>query len=784
VINNDEIISTDNENTHQLHSEVVELLFQGSNRASISTFVVAIMLLSLLSGVITLKAAIMWLALMLAAYGYKFYLVNQFKKKSTAVSTTVSKAQHTLNWLKHFNIATLFCGLAWGASCLIIFPHNSTILQALLALVLAGISAGSLIAYSIKNSTSLFFIGGVAVFAIPAFLLEDSPYAKEIILLTGFFVLFVAMASKMLAQGLLDNIALRISADNRKNELSMLSQRQKLHMEHTPMGVIEWDANLKISSWNNAASSIFGYSYKDVVGKHISFLMPELEKQPADQIVQLLLSQESIQNNLKKVTHENGEAIFCEWHNTVLKDIHNKIVGLASLVQDKTTFIKAQNKIHQLAYYDSLTSLPNRGLLMDRLNQAVTFSVRSQSFGMVVYIDLDHFKSVNDAKGHAAGDHLLVTVANRLLNVVRKQDTVARVGGDEFVLVLSDIGKTDKEAQVFSKQIMDKIIQTIRMPVEFDNYQHQGSASIGVCIFKGDTISSDELLRRADMSMYLAKQQGRNSCKFYDETMQPKYDYQQELKNDLSTALSKNEFQLYLQGQFNQESDPVGAEVLLRWLHPKHGVISPLDFIPLAEESGLIVPIGGWVLNQACRLLKQWEASPLTNKLTLSVNVSAVQFNQVGFINEVESAIESSACNSTLLCLELTESAVVNSVEDIVYKMNYLSSMGITLSIDDFGIGYSSLAILKRLPLHELKIDKSFINDISQSGSTGTIAQTILQMGQNLGLNIVAEGVETQHQKEYLQKNGCEVFQGYLLGRPCRIEDFEKVITDKELLVA
>ena len=777
MLNSSDLHSKLSKSAHRVSSEVVALLFKGSNKATISTFVVAGMLLSLLSAVITIKAAILWIALMLLAYGQKLYLVAKFQKNE-------SNALHPSKWLMHFNISTLLCGLAWGSASLIIFPHNNTLLQALLALVLAGISAGSLIAYAIRTSTALAFVGGIAVLTIPAFLIQDSPYTKEIILLTSFFVVFVSMASKNLAQGLLDNIALRINADTQSKAINDLSQRQSLHMEHTPMGVIEWDADLNITSWNNACSSIFGYQYQEVVGKHISFLIPDLEDLSPDKAVQLLLSQEAIQSNLKKVTHKNGESIFCEWHNTVLKGSDKKIIGLASLVQDKTAFIKTQNKIHQLAYYDALTNLPNRGLLIDRLNQAISLGERSKSYGMVVNIDLDHFKSINDAKGHAAGDHLLITIANRLQKVVRKQDTVARVGGDEFVLVLSDIGKTDIEAQIFSRKIMDKIVKSIRMPVDYDHYQHNSSASIGVCIFKGGAISADELVRRADMSMYISRQQGRNGFQYYDETMKPKYDYQQELKNDLNSALANNEFQLYLQGQFDQESNYIGAEVLLRWQHPTHGLVSPLDFIPLTEESGLIVPIGSWVLNQACALLKQWEASPLTDKLTLSVNVSAVQFNQISFINEVESALQSSACNPTLLCLELTESAVVNSVEDIVYKMNYLSSMGISLSIDDFGIGYSSLSILKRLPLNELKIDKSFINDIVKSSSVGTIAQTILQMGKNLNLHIVAEGVETEHQKQYLKNNGCEVFQGYLLGKPCCIKDFEKAVAERELLIA
>ena len=428
MLNNSDLHSKLSKSARGVSSEVVALLFKGSNIATISTFVVAAMLLSLLSAVITIKAAIIWITLMLLAYGQKVYLVTKFQKNE-------SNALQASKWLMRFNISTLFCGLAWGSASLIIFPHNNTLLQALLALVLAGISAGSLIAYAIRTSTALAFVGGIAILTVPAFLIQDSPYAKEIILPSGFFVIFVAMASRMLAQGLLDNIALRINADTQSKAISDLSQRQSLHMEHTPMGVIEWDADLNITSWNKACTSIFGYQDEEIVGKHISFLIADLEGLSTEKALELLLSQEIIQNNLKKVAHKNGDAIFCEWHYTVLKGSDKKIIGLASLVQDKTAFIKSQNKIHQLAYYDALTNLPNRGLLLDRLNQVLSFSERSQSYGMVVYINLDHFKSINDAKGHAAGDHLLITIANRLQKVARKQDTVARIGGDEFVLV-------------------------------------------------------------------------------------------------------------------------------------------------------------------------------------------------------------------------------------------------------------------------------------------------------------------------------------------------------------
>jgi diguanylate cyclase (GGDEF)-like protein/PAS domain S-box-containing protein len=757
-------------NSHTISFEIVELLFKGTNMAVIAAFIVATILLSMLSGAITFKAAIVWITLMLVAYGHKLYLVAQFQKSNAS-------ALDATKWLKRFDISTLLCGLAWGSASLIIFPQNNTVLQAILALVLAGVCAGSLIGYSIRTSAALSFVGAVAIFSVPAFLIEDGPYTGKIILIAGFFVLFVAPSSKSLAQGLLDNMALRINAENQKKEISNLSLRQNLHMEHTPMGVIEWDSNLAITSWNKACSDIFGYSNMEIIGKHISFLMPDLMGNSTHEIIPLLLNQDANPINLKKIAHKSGEAIFCEWFNTALKNNDGEIVGLATLVQDKTVFIKTQNKIHQLAYYDALTKLPNRGLLLDRLNQAITISERSQTFGMVVYIDLDHFKTINDTKGHAAGDYFLKAISNQLQKAVRKQDTVARMGGDEFVLVLADIGKSDKEAHAFGQQIIEKIIQAIKIPVTYDGFQHQCSASTGICLFKGNAIDADELLRRADMSMYLSKKQGRNNHQYYDESIQPQYEYQLELKNDLSKALAGNQFQLYLQGQYNKDYKAVGAEVLLRWQHPKHGLVLPSDFIHLVEESGLIVSVGSWIIHEACVQLKQWEASPLTNKLTLSVNVSAVQFNHINFISDIESAIKLSGCDATRLCIELTESAVINSIEDIVYKMNYLNSMGISLSIDDFGIGYSSLFMLKRLPINELKIDKNFVQDITKGNVDGTLAQTILQMGKNLKLGIVAEGVETEYQMEYLRSHGCKVFQGYLFQKPCNISEFEKALT-------
>jgi diguanylate cyclase (GGDEF)-like protein/PAS domain S-box-containing protein len=760
-------------NQSQITPDIVALLFKDTHKALLAAAISCVVLLFALRNSLTPKPTVLWVSLLLIAYVLRLICTTRYTQSSA--KTTDSQA-----WLSCFRFTSSLCGLAWGSASFFIFPQHNTELQAFMALILAGICAGALINYSIDSKTAIGFVGGAALLASPAFMLENSSFSIVILVMAYIFTTYMAIASKRLARGLIDNITLRVDAENQKNQISALSQKQNLHMEHTPMGVIEWDANLVITSWNKACASIFGYSTDEVLGKHAGFLMSELNNKSTNtNIVETFLNQD--QDHLKKILHKNGDIIYCELFNTIIKDsLTNEVVGYASLVQDKTAFVQTQEKIHQLAYYDVLTGLPNRGLLLDRLNQAIAACERTQSYAMLVFIDLDHFKTINDIKGHAAGDFLLRTIASRMQKTIRKQDTVARMGGDEFVLVFGEIGQTADKALTFSHQIVEKISQAIKVPVDYDAYQHQSSASVGICLFKDNNLSADELLRRADMAMYLAKKKGRNCYEHYDESMQPKYDYQMQLKQDLNHALVNNQMQIVLQGQFDNDLQSIGAEILLRWFHPQLGLIMPADFIPIAEESGLIIPIGHWVLQQACTLIKKWESSPTTRNLTVSVNVSALQFNHVHFIDQVENAVKLANCDASKLCIELTESAVIQNIDDVATKMNLLRSMGISLAIDDFGIGYSSLSILKGLPLTELKIDRSFVNDMVKSDVEASIVQTILQMGKNLKLRIVAEGVETEQQMAALQHYGCGLFQGYFFERPCEVNTFEKNLSLKE----
>jgi len=452
--------------------------------------------------------------------------------------------------------------------------------------------------------------------------------------------------------------------------------------------------------------------------------------------------------------------------------------SLANSLRENISLRIASNldnkKVHQLAYYDFLTGLPNRRLLTDRLNQAFARCVRHQSYGAVLCLDLNNFKGLNDSKGHQAGDELLQQVAFRLQQCLRKKDTIARMGGDEFIAVLDELSTDKAEAITAAQTTAEKMMAVFSQPFELQNSKYRTAPSIGICLFLGDLLKEDEVLRRADIAMYQAKKSDNlNSIQMYDEAVHPAVEMRATLENELAFALQGKQLLLYYQVQVNELQQPTGAEVLLRWQHPTLGMIPPDQFIPIAEETGEIVSIGQWVLAQACQQLKHWSQSVHTAQLKLSVNVSAIQFSQPDFVQMVKETVLASGCDASCLRLELTESLIVKNIDEVIEKINALKVLGITFSLDDFGIGQSSLSVLKRLPLDELKIDRSFIKDIVHNNYDSFIVQTIINMGKNLSHSVIAEGVEMQQQMVMLQNMGCHAFQGYLFSRPLPLHEFE-----------
>ena len=436
--------------------------------------------------------------------------------------------------------------------------------------------------------------------------------------------------------------------------------------------------------------------------------------------------------------------------------------------------------LQSLATSDPLTRLPNRRLLLDRLKQAQAASARSGQSGALLFIDLDDFKSLNDTLGHDIGDLLLQQVGQRLELCVREGDTVARLGGDEFVVMLENLSGKELEAAAQAEAVGEKILAALNQPYRLAAHEYNSSPSIGITLFDGHRQSMDELMKQADIAMYQSKRAGRNTLCFFDPQMQDTINARVVLEGELRKALENGQFQLYYQIQMDSAYHPLGAEALIRWVHPEHGLVPPADFIPLAEQTGLILSIGQWVLEAACAQISAWQRDALTRDLVLSVNISARQFLQPGFVEQLQSVLQRHAVDPGLLKLELTESMLLENVEESIATMKALKDMGVRFALDDFGTGYSSLQYLKRLPLDQIKIDRSFVLDIVADSSDKMIVSTIIAMAQSLNLNFMAEGVETEAQRQFLTNSGCVLYQGYLFGKPVPLAEFESQLRQWE----
>ena len=427
---------------------------------------------------------------------------------------------------------------------------------------------------------------------------------------------------------------------------------------------------------------------------------------------------------------------------------------------------EAEERINALAFYDPLTGLPNRRLLGDRLRRALSACRRHRQRGALLFLDLDNFKTLNDTLGHELGDALLKEVASRLLGCVRDTDTVARLGGDEFVVVLEELDGHIPLASEETQAVADKILAALGRPYRLGGQTHASSASIGATLFDGSGDEGDELFKQADLAMYQAKAEGRNRLCFYGQAMRDRLTARTQLENELREAIEARQFILHYQPQVDAAGRLIGAEALLRWLHPRRGVVPPGEVIPIAEETGLILPIGHQVIELACAQLAQWAGMADRAGLTLSINVSARQFRHAGFVDDVRTALRDTGANPARLRIELTESMLLEDIDEVIERMTELRGLGVSFSLDDFGTGYSSLAYLKRLPLAELKIDHSFVRDVLVDANDAAIARTIIALAHTMGLEVIAEGVETEAQRALLAEGGCDAYQGYLFGRP------------------
>ena len=529
-----------------------------------------------------------------------------------------------------------------------------------------------------------------------------------------------------------------------------------------------------VTSWNRAAERIFGYTAQEMIGHSVLSLLPAERQQEEQNFLGAVARGESIYQFETERIRKDGRLIDVSFTISPIRNLQNQIIGVSATARDISERKRAESQIERLAFSDPLTGLPNRRLLMDRLERALVLAHRNQQLSAVLFIDLDNFKMVNDPLGHDTGDVLLKDVAMRLKSCVREGDTVARLGGDEFVVLLENLNGGTIEATEQSGVVGSKILTALSKPYQLDSHEQYGSASIGVTLFGADRKETvEELLKRSELAMYDAKAAGRNVLRFFEQEMKAVVSARVQLEEGLRHALQGDQFVLYYQPQGDDITHLTGAEALVRWRHPQRGLVSPGDFIAVAEASGLILPLGRWVLHAACTQLALWAAQPGMAHLIISVNVSAREFRQPKFAEEVRHIINETGANPRRLKLELTESVLVEDVEEIISKMNVIKELGVSFSLDDFGTGYSSLSYLKRLPLDQLKIAQEFVRDILIDSNDAAIAKMVIVLAEALGLQVIAEGVETAAQRDLLLGLGCHHYQGYLLSAPVPIETFE-----------
>jgi diguanylate cyclase (GGDEF)-like protein/PAS domain S-box-containing protein len=553
--------------------------------------------------------------------------------------------------------------------------------------------------------------------------------------------------------------------ERKKSEL--LIEKQSIALEATANAIVITDAHARVEWVNPAFLKLTGYSLKEALGRKMQDLVKSGHQDEAfyKKMWKTISAKKIWRGDL---VNKNKDGIFYNEYMTITPviDRNDQISNFIAIKEDISQRKASEKEIQELAFYDSLTGLPNRRLFMEQLQHAVLSSSRHQSYSALLFIDLDNFKIINDTYGHDVGDLFLTDVASRINLCVRNKDIVARLGGDEFVILLEQLGSDSKEAISITLRIGKKIIAHLNQEYCAHTVRHKGSGSIGICMFLNEYDKAEDILKRADTAMYKAKDTGRNQLCFFDPLMQQELEHRAQLEKELWQAIANKELCLYYQIIINDKQAVVGVEALLRWLHPERGIVGPDKILSLIESNNMIIPIGDWIVDEGLKQLSKWQKCETLKILILSLNISAVQFQKEDFVTKLSANIKRRNIDCSRLYLELTESSLIYDIESTINKIEELRGMGIHIAIDDFGTGYSSLSYLKQFKLDQLKIERLFVRDILIDQDDLILVKTIINMGKNLGLDVVAEGVENQQQFEVLKAAGCTKFQGYWVNRP------------------
>ena len=750
-----------------LENEQVALAYRHMRLSSLAVLINMIILTWVLWGIVNTTILEAWCSAHIIVIVWRWLKCREYRFDYR--SRTVSE------WKNSFLIGMSFSAVIWGVTPIVLFP-TSILHQTFLVIILAGMSAGAVSTLTSIRYTAQMYLTVIILPMVAAMVMqEDSLYAVLAFVMLFYWVLLLVVAHRIY-NNITSALQSRILHERALLELQLSEERFETIFKEAPTGIFYYDNDLIVLDSNSEMLNILQISREQMIGL-------DLRKLPDPCLNEAISAHKKGEKGYYEgpyTTMINKIDLWITLKTSPIYDANRTIIGGVAIVNDITERRIAQEKMQHQAYFDALTDIPNRLLLTDRIEQSLAQYRRHNNLLAVLFLDLDHFKSINDSLGHHIGDVLLIETAKRLVSVCREGDTVARLGGDEFVILLNELGSDPLVAATRAELVAEKIHEILSLVFDVGlNEPIVTSSSIGIALVGTDEHTANDLLKFADTAMYQAKKEGRNTTRFYQEQMDQWIKKRLFLENSLRQAIKNGELELYYQPLVEISSKNImGAEALLRWNHPTMGLVMPDDIISIAEESGLIIPIGDWVLREACIQFVRWKREhPKGDELKrLSVNVSVIQFRQNDFVDKVIGIITETEIDPSMLEIELTESVIIEKMDMVIAKIKQLKALGIGVSMDDFGTGYSSLSSLKQLPISTLKIDRSFIRDIMIDGDDAALVETIVAMASIFKLDVIAEGVETMEQLKFLEYFKCRYFQGYLCSKPVVVDEFEVLL--------
>ncbi|WP_428737777.1 putative bifunctional diguanylate cyclase/phosphodiesterase [Sulfurimonas sp.] len=749
------------------HAKLVKIAYEHLKVSSIAIAVNAVLLAYILYPYVDNTILVIWLVLTVSVTMYRFFLAKRYHKDPTKMTAQ--------QWEYKFLIALFFSSVLWTTIPIFFFVEGNYMVQAAVLIVYAGLAAGAVSSLaSLKKAFRMFLLVLMVPIIIILFL-QNTQVHFAMGLLVSLYLALVLVVGERFYGNYRSILESKMMYEEEKEKFSVSRERFEILFKSAPVGFFFYDQDFIIREVNQKFVEFLEAPKEFLIGLN-------LKQIPDQRIFPALQSAMDNINGMYEGEYKSQykkKQMYVDLQTSPLRDTSGKVIGAIGIVNDITEKMHALKQIEHQAMYDTLTNIPNRLTLIERVERELIRFKRHNVIFAVLFLDLDHFKNINDSLGHAVGDSLLNEVASRLQSIVRSEDTVARIGGDEFVILLPDLSYDEKMAANKAERIALKIYTVFEEPFSILDHQLSISTSIGIALASNEDENADDILKHADIAMYQAKKEGRATSRFYQQQMDIWIKRRLELENGLRNSFYNNELQVYYQPIVEvQSGNIIGAEALLRWNSKEFGSVSPVEFIPVAEESGLIIQIGDFVMRKAFSQFVKWkqECKDTLKLEKIAINISVRQFSRVDFIANVKNAISMSKIEANNIEMEIVESIIIDDLVKAKEKMQELRSLGLHLSIDDFGTGYSSLSYLKQLPFTTLKIDRSFVQDIDVDEEDKELIETILNIAKRFNLQVVAEGVETLEQLRFLQEKECNLYQGFYCSPAVSAEEFMQLL--------